>query len=31
MEQHNKFKYLTKINFPADLKKLRIDDLPAVC
>ena len=31
MEHHNKFKYLSKINFPADLRKLRIDELPAVC
>lgn len=31
MEQDNSFKYLQHINSPADLRKLRVDELPAVC
>ena len=31
MERDNSFKYLQHINSPADLRKLRVDELPAVC
>lgn len=31
MEQDNSFKYLQHINSPTDLRKLRVDELPAVC
>lgn len=31
MEQDKPFKYLQHINSPADLRKLRVDELPAVC
>ena len=31
MEQEHSFKYLQHINSPADLRKLRVDELPAVC
>ena len=31
MEQYNSFKYLQHINSPTDLRKLRVDELPAVC
>lgn len=31
MEQNNSFKYLQHINSPTDLRKLRVDELPAVC
>ena len=31
MEQDNSFKYLQHIDSPTDLRKLRVDELPAVC
>lgn len=31
MEQDNSFKYLQHINSPTDLRKLSVDELPAVC
>lgn len=31
MELDNSFKYLQHINSPTDLRKLRVDELPAVC
>lgn len=31
MVQDNSFKYLQHINSPTDLRKLRVDELPAVC
>ena len=31
MEQDNSFKYLQHINSPTDLRKLRVDEMPAVC
>ncbi len=31
MEQDNSFKYLQHINSPTDLRRLRVDELPAVC
>lgn len=29
--EHTRYKYLPKINFPSDLKKLEISELPALC
>ena len=31
MEQDNSFKYLKQINSPADLRKLKVEELPKVC
>lgn len=31
MENENSFKYLQHINTPTDLRKLKVDELPAVC
>ena len=31
MEQDTPFRYLQRINSPADLRRLRVDELPAVC
>ena len=31
MGNSNEYKYLTKIDYPVDLRKLKVDELPAVC
>ncbi len=31
MGDNSEYKYLTKINYPVDLRKLKVEELPAVC
>lgn len=31
MGDNNEYRYLTKIDYPADLRKLKVEELPAVC
>lgn len=31
MGENNEYRYLPEIDFPADLRKLKVDELPAVC
>ena len=31
MGENGEYKYLTKIDYPADLRKLKVEELPAVC
>ena len=31
MGDSNEYKYLTKIDYPADLRQLKVEELPAVC
>ena len=31
MGDSNEYKYLTKIDYPIDLRKLKVEELPTVC